>query len=190
MHSPTTLAALALLASLALASGCDSGSGDDEHADHDEHAEGHATSESESGHAEESAGDTHGSATGETEGGDCAAETRDDAFAVGLSKSGSLVTATFVSSDPAPPIKGDNTWVLDFTDAQGMPLVDVEMVVIPMMPDHGHGTPINAVVTATETPGRYEVTPVNLFMAGYWEITFDLTVAGQADALMFGFCVE
>lgn len=183
MHS-TPLATLALLASLVLASGCDSGSGDDEH------AEGHASSESESGHAEESAGDTHGSETGETEGGDCAAETRDDAFAVGLSKSGSLVTATFVSSDPAPPIKGDNTWVLDFTDAQGMPLADLEIVVTPMMPDHGHGTPINAVVTATDTAGRYEVTPVNLFMAGYWEITFDITVAGQADTLMFGFCVE
>lgn len=187
MHSPTTLTALALLASLALASGCDSGSGDDEQA---EHAEGHASSESESGHAEESAGDTHGSETSETEGSDCAAETRDDAFAVGLSKSGSLVTATFVSSDPAPPIKGDNTWVLDFTDAQGMPLADLEMVVTPMMPDHGHGTPINAVVTPTDTAGRYEVTPVNLFMAGFWEITFDITVAGQADALMFGFCVE
>lgn len=187
MHS-TPLATLVLLASLALASGCDSGSGDDEQA---EHAEGHATeSESESGHAEESAGDTHGSETGETEGGDCAAETRDDEFAVGLSKSGSLVTATFVSSDPAPPIKGDNTWVLDFTDAQGMPLADLEIVVTPMMPDHGHGTPINAVVTATDTAGRYEVTPVNLFMAGLWEITFDITVAGQADSLMFGFCVE
>jgi hypothetical protein len=185
MHSPTQLAALALLASLALASGgCDSGSGDDEH------AEGHATSESESGHAtSESAGDTHGE-TAETEGGDCAAETRDDAFAIGLSKSGSLVTATFVSSNPAPPIKGDNTWVLDFSDAQGMPLTDLEMVVTPMMPDHGHGTPVNAIVTASDTAGRYEVTPVNLFMAGYWEITFDITVAGQADSLMFGFCVE
>lgn len=186
MHS-TPLATLVLLASLALASGCDSGSGDDEQAEQAEHAEGHASSESESGHAEESAGDTHGS---ETEGGDCAAETRDDEFAVGLSKSGSLVTATFVSSDPAPPIKGDNTWVLDFTDAQGMPLADLEIVVTPMMPDHGHGTPINAVVTATDTAGRYEVTPVNLFMAGLWEITFDITVAGQADSLMFGFCVE
>lgn len=177
--------ALASFATLALASSaCDSGGGDDEHADT------HTASETDT-HVEESDADTHdASETSETEGGDCAAETRDDEFALGLSKSGSLVTATFVSSDPAPPFKGDNAWVLDFTDAQGMPLADLEMVVTPMMPDHGHGTPVNAVVTATDMAGRYEVTPVNLFMAGYWEITFDVTVAGQQDSLMFGFCVE
>jgi hypothetical protein len=65
------------------------------------------------------------------------------------------------------------------------------MVAIPMMPDHGHGTPINAIVTALDEPGRYEITPVNLFMTGYWAITIDVTLTGgEQDSLMFGFCVE
>jgi hypothetical protein len=168
--------ALVFVASLALL-GCDSG-GDDGHA---EHADDSSSSQ----------GDTHGE-TGETGGeGVCAVETRDDAFAIGLSKSGSLVRATFVSSDPAPPIKGDNSWVLDFTDLDGAPLTDLSMVAIPMMPDHGHGTPINAIVTALDEPGRYEITPVNLFMTGYWAITIDVTLTGgEQDSLMFGFCVE
>lgn len=167
--------ALVLVASLALF-GCDSGHEDDhEHADH-------STS-------------THGETHGETEetGGEsvCEVETRDDAFAIGLSKSGSLVRATFVSSDPAPPIKGDNAWVLDFTDLSGAPLADLTLVAVPKMPDHGHGTPINAIVTPLADPGRYEITPVNLFMTGYWETTIEVTLAGgEQDSLMFGFCVE
>jgi hypothetical protein len=166
--------ALLLLASLALL-GCDRG-GDDGNAEQ----------------ASDASSDTHGETHGETGGeGVCAVETRDDDFAIGLSKSGSLVRATFVSADPAPLIKGDNTWVLDFTDLEGAPLVGLTIVVVPMMPDHGHGTPINAVVTELEQPGRYEITPVNLFMTGYWESTFDITLAGgEQDSLMFGFCVE
>lgn len=142
-------------------------------------------------HAEEGHGtDTHAESETGAEGG-CAAETRDDSFAIGLSKSGSLVRATFVSSDPAPPIKGDNTWVLDFTDLDGAPLVDATIVAVPMMPDHGHGTPINAVVTALAEPGRYEITPVNLFMTGLWQTTIDITLTGgEQDSLMFAFCVE
>jgi YtkA-like len=154
--------------------------------------------ESDAEHGSDAPADTHGEThgdsddTGDTGGeGVCAVETRDDDFAVGLSKSGSLTRATFVSANPAPLIKGDNTWVLDFTDLDGAPLVGLTVVVVPMMPDHGHGTPINAVVTELEQPGRYEVTPVNLFMTGYWESTFDITLAGgEQDSLMFGFCVE
>jgi hypothetical protein len=177
--------ALVLLASLALLGcGSDDGGGD---AGDDGNAE----------HADDSSTDAHGETgetaeTGETGGESvCAVETRDDDFAIGLSKSGSLVRAAFVSADPAPLIKGDNTWVLDFTDLDGAPLVGLTIVVVPMMPDHGHGTPINAVVTELEQAGRYEVTPVNLFMTGYWETTFDITLAGgEHDSLMFGFCVE
>lgn len=168
--------ALVFVASLALL-GCDSG-GEDGEAEHAEH--------SSSTH-----GDTHGE-TGETGGESvCEVETRDDPFAIGLSKSGALVRATFVSSDPAPPIKGDNTWVLDFTNLDGAPLADLTLVAIPMMPDHNHGTPINAIVTALDEPGRYQITPVNLFMTGYWETTINVTLAGgEQDSLMFGFCVE
>ncbi|KIG19020.1 hypothetical protein DB30_05924 [Enhygromyxa salina] len=144
------------------------------------HEDGH-----EDGHEEGHEGEHE---DGEEEG--CAAETRADTYAVGLSKSGSFVTASFVSADPAPPVKGDNSWVLSFSDADGEPLDGLEIVVTPMMPDHGHGTAIVAEVSPTGTPGEYDVAPVNLHMTGYWEIAFDVTAADQQDSVMFGFCVE
>ena len=42
-----------------------------------------------------------------------------------------------------------------------------------------------------EAPGQYALSPVNLFMTGYWEISLELTLAdGETDSLMFGFCVD
>jgi YtkA-like len=179
------LVLLGALASFA----CDKG--DDEGDDGHSHDTGEtATDSHDTGETATDSHDTGETAT-DTEASDCAAETRDDEFSIGLSKSGTAVQATFVSADPAPPIKGDNTWVIDFADLEGQPLADLGIVAIPMMPDHGHGTPVSAVVTALDTPGQYEITPVNLFMSGYWEITFELTLAGgEQDSLMFGFCVE
>lgn len=156
--------------------------------------DGQGTCQNDHGHAGAtgSTGDTGASETGphdETATG-CAAEDRDDTFAIGLSKSGVTVTATFVSADPAPPIKGDNTWVLSFADAMGAPLDGLTISVVPMMPDHGHGTPVVAEVSPTGNPGEYQVTPVNLFMAGYWQVDFELSTTDMQDTLMFGFCVE
>lgn len=176
MHLASRWLPLVLLGPLALFA-CES--------DPDSSADDHADDHGDTGEPAES-GDTH-----DEEQGDCAAETRDDEFALGLSKTGALVEASFVSADPAPPIKGDNTWLIEFHDLGGQPLSDLDVVAIPMMPDHGHGTTINAEVTAMQTPGHYEITPVNLFMTGYWEITFEVTLAGgEQDSLMFGFCVE
>jgi hypothetical protein len=126
----------------------------------------------------------------DTEESGCAVETRDDDYAVGLSKVGTFVTATFVSADPAPPARGDNSWVLSFVDSGGAPLDGLEIAVTPTMPDHGHGTPVAAVVAPTGDAGQYGVAPVNLFMVGYWEITFEITQGDMQDSLVFGFCVE
>ena len=144
------------------------------------------------GHTSESeGGETHGETHGDTEEeGACEGETRADEFALGLSKTGASITATFVSADPAPPIKGDNSWVLTFTDEADAPLDGLEIVVTPMMPDHGHGTPVEVVVSATGNPGEYSLSPVNLFMTGYWETTLDITLDQEQDAVTFGFCVE
>ena len=167
--------------------GCDGG--DDGDADsHDSHDSHHAGTDTDTGGSE-----THGHETGDT--GDseqtCATEDRDDDFAIGLSKTGEYVVATFVSANPAPPIKGDNTWTLEFEDLAGEPVEGLTIVAVPMMPDHGHGTPVNAEVTVMPTPGQYELSPVNLFMTGYWEITLELTLPeGETDTVMFGFCVE
>ena len=151
-------------------------------------SEGQDSEEGQETEGQDSASDTQGEEDPDSE---CAAETRDDEFAIGLAKSGEMVNAAFVSADPAPPFKGNNAWVIDFSDMDGQPLDNLDIVVIPMMPDHGHGTPVEAVVTATGEPGRYEITPVNLFMTGYWEVNMELTLSGgEQDFLMFGFCVE
>jgi len=127
---------------------------------------------------------------GDTEASGCASETRDDDFAVGLSKSGTMITATFVSAEPNPPALGDNGWVMTFTAIDGTTLDSPQITVTPTMPDHGHGTPIEAVVTATENANEYSVTPVNLFMAGLWEVAFDVSVGEDQDTVTFAFCVE
>jgi hypothetical protein len=122
---------------------------------------------------------------------DCAAETRDDEFAIGLSKAGTTAAITFVAADPAPPALDDNTWTVVVSDLDGQPLADASITaVIPRMPDHGHGTPIEALVSATDNPGEFTISPVNLFMAGFWEISFDLELAGTSEQVVFGFCVE
>lgn len=127
---------------------------------------------------------------GDTAASGCAAETRADDFAVGISKSGTLITASFVSAEPAPPALDDNTWVMTFTNLDGTSLDSPTIVVTPTMPDHGHGTPIEAVVTATGNPDEYSITPVNLFMAGLWEVAFDVSVGEDQDTVTFAFCVE
>jgi subtilisin family serine protease len=87
---------------------------------------------------------------------------------------------------------GDNTWTVAITDVDGQPLADASFTAItPFMPDHGHGTPVEAIATATANPGEFTLTPVNLFMAGLWEVTLDIDAGGgTTDAVVFAFCVE
>jgi subtilisin family serine protease len=130
--------------------------------------------------------DEHSNETGDTHGSDCDEETRDDEYMVGLSKSGSALTVTFVSANPAPPALGDNNWTVTLSDSSaGI------TAVTPFMPDHGHGTAVEAIITATDNAGEWTLSPVNLYMAGLWEVTIDLiTQAGTTDQVVFSFCVE
>jgi hypothetical protein len=95
-----------------------------------------------------------------------------------------------VSSDPGPPIKGNNTWVVRVLDSANQPVPGATLTVRPYMPDHGHGTPI--VVMPTETsPGTYTLSPVNLFMSGLWQVTIDVSApGGVSDSGVFSFCAE
>jgi len=68
----------------------------------------------------------------------------------------------------------------------------MSITVSPYMPDHRHGT--TAVGVTAAGAGTYRIYPLNLYMAGYWEITFNLTdtSAGDApvtDSAMFPICV-
>jgi hypothetical protein len=142
--------------------GCDSGNADDEHGE-----------------------------TGEPTA-DCANEARADDFAIGLSKSGTAATVTFMAADPAPPAIGDNTWTVAIADVGGQPLPDATITAVtPFMPDHGHGTAVEAFATPGDNAGEFILTPVNLHMAGLWEVTLDLDLGANAtDQVVFSICVE
>ena len=122
---------------------------------------------------------------------DCTVETRADMFSAGMMKVGSQGKLTFklMSSTPAPPSRGDNTWQVDIVDGGGAAVTGAAVVVTPFMPDHNHGTGIKAVVTEPSA-GHYQVTPVNLWMPGLWQVTVRATPSGgTADAAVFSFCI-
>lgn len=122
---------------------------------------------------------------------DCDSETRDDAFFAGMAKTGAAgVEVVVVESTPAPPGRGDNTFILDLVDDAGDAMADATFELRPFMPDHNHGTGIRSEVTPdAEVPGRYAVAPVNLWMPGFWEVNVEIT-APTADALVFRFCIS
>ena len=122
----------------------------------------------------------------------CQIDQRDEEFTAGMHKTGDNgITFTLVSSDPAPPARNDNDWVVDIADDTG-PLVGATVTVKPFMPDHNHGTSIPAQISET-SDGEYAIDRVNLPMPGIWEITLSATPAGggaaDKDSVVFTFCV-
>ncbi|HVV86196.1 MAG TPA: FixH family protein [Kofleriaceae bacterium] len=121
----------------------------------------------------------------------CEADTRDEQFLAGMQKEGpGGVQVTLAAAMPAPPGRDDNTWDVDLAMA-GAPLTGAAVKVTPYMPDHRHGTSVQVVVTPDpDVPGRYELSPINLWMPGLWEITIDVTPAGGTrDSVVFRFCI-
>lgn len=121
----------------------------------------------------------------------CEAETRDEQFLAGMQKQapgGTLVA--LAEAMPAPPGRDDNTWSIDVSKS-GAALAGATVKVTPFMPDHRHGTSVPVVVTPDPaTPGRYQLSPINLWMPGLWEITIDVTPAGGTrDSVVFRFCI-
>ena len=121
----------------------------------------------------------------------CSTESRAGSFELGLSESGAAgYTATLMEASPFPVSRDDNDWTLELTDAGDNPAGGLDLVFDPQMPDHGHGTPVRATVTETDA-GTYEVTRINLWMPGYWEIGVDVRDGDQTvDTLMFRVCVD
>jgi len=121
----------------------------------------------------------------------CAAETRADAFVLGLAKAlPNGLVVRLVAATPAPPAKGDNTWTVEIVDAAGKPVSGATVAVVPFMPDHGHGTAVAPTVTPEAAPGKYLISKMNLPMAGYWDITLSVTVSGAKGEVRFGICID
>jgi hypothetical protein len=126
---------------------------------------------------------------------DCTNDPRADTFVVGLDKHGQSGNLDFVleTADPAPPARGDNTWVVEVNamaaGVVGSPMTGVTMAATPFMPDHQHGTPIPVKITAMATAGQYQLSPVNMWMPGYWETTIQAQAGSTTDTVVFKFCV-
>jgi YtkA-like len=123
----------------------------------------------------------------------CALETRDDDFGIGLTKTGDSNMLQFTLRDavPAPPIRGDNTWVIEVasTGVAGAPVDGADIVATPFMPDHGHPSAKTVKIEAMPEAGQYQLSPVNFWMPGLWETTLEVTSPGGNDAVVFRFCI-
>jgi hypothetical protein len=120
----------------------------------------------------------------------CDTVTDDDDFVIGLHKDGDggLLGFTLMSGDPAPPIRGDNSWVIQ-VDAGGTPVSGAAITVTPFMPQHGHGAGKTVLVQEMPDAGQYQLSPVNLWMPGVWETTIDATTESGEDQVVFRFCI-
>lgn len=98
-----------------------------------------------------------------------------------------------MSIDPAPPARGDNTWVVQLNSMAsgvvGDPMDGATLKVSPFMPSHQHGTPVEVEITPTGDPGQYQLSPVNLWMPGVWETTISATSGTTTDHAVYRFCI-
>jgi hypothetical protein len=130
--------------------------------------------------------------TGNQNQGICANETRGDTFQAGMEKTSTnkQYRVALVQGSPAPPKRDENTWTIKIMDAAGNPVSKASLVVKPSMPDHSHA-PVPATVSAMSDVGMYEITKLNLFMPGFWQVDIAITNdQGQSDNVDFGFCIE
>ena len=136
-----------------------------------------------------------GSTTPDAEVVNCATETRDDTFVVGLEKAGDagMLDYKLISADPAPPARNDNTWVIQINAMSGgvvgAPVTGATVGVTPFMPDHQHGAGKRVVITPLADPGQYQLSPINMWMPGLWETAIDAQSASGNDTVVFRFCI-
>jgi hypothetical protein len=104
---------------------------------------------------------------------------------VTATSSGGTFQATLVSNQPGypvdggapaatgPEVRGVNTWLVAIADGTGAPVDGLTVGASPYMPDHLHGSTVAPQTTAVGS-GHYVVSPLYLYMTGYWEVTLTL----------------
>jgi len=119
----------------------------------------------------------------------CVNDKRADTYTANLAKAGKAqkVNATLTADDPAPPARGLNHWTVRLTDATGAPVTGA-LTVKPYMPDHGHPSSTQPVVTS-KGDGTYDIAAINLFMPGLWQVTLS-TDGPSADDVVYSFCIQ
>ena len=114
-----------------------------------------------------------------------------DTYVAGLAKVGEIYTVSLIESQPIPKDTGLYTWVVELSDAGGDPVIGATIVAEPTMPDHGHGTfPPTTEAIALETPGHYELTDMDLFMPGVWQVEIFIDVDDDSDGVIYNFDLE
>jgi hypothetical protein len=116
-------------------------------------------------------------------------------FTLGMSASGrdGKITASLRDASSAPPTRYFNDWTLAFSDADGAPLEDVEIILArAYMRVHGHyGTPDPTLHQLADEPSVFELQRLNLFMRGPWEVQLILKSDSLGeDHVVFDVCVE
>jgi hypothetical protein len=137
---------------------------------------------------------------------DCSKETRAQPYAPGtavMSADGQF-KVTLVDNRPGTAdennplgtwVKGSNTWKITVQDKSGTAIDGLSIEAVPRMPDHGHGTSITPVTTDAGA-GQYTISPLYLYMGGYWQITLnirnssvDAGVSIVPDSAVFNVCI-
>ena len=128
----------------------------------------------------------------------CDTETRAMPYEPGMQvqSSADKFTVKLLQSQPGPPIKGVNTWQVEVDEtATGGALDNLDISILPWMPDHGHGTMVPVVVTpmASTGVGEYKLDPLYLYMSGLWQIKFTIVgtmvEGGTTDVAVISVCI-
>jgi hypothetical protein len=125
----------------------------------------------------------------------CTSDSRVDVYTANLKKTGQRGVATFtlVESQPAPPARGTNVLKLK-VDMDGTPVTG-DLFAGLKMPDHGHPTSVQPVVTFDPSTSTYTIDPAFLFMPGVWRLQFDAYSAASdagppLDTGVYYFCIQ
>jgi hypothetical protein len=121
----------------------------------------------------------------------CETEDRAVAYEPNLTRTSAsgTYTAVLVAADPAPPAKGNNMWTVEIRDANQMPVDGLTITPSALMIDHGHPPAVKPKAAALGN-GQYTIMPLDLFMAGYWEVTLAWQPEGGArETIVFNICV-
>jgi hypothetical protein len=80
---------------------------------------------------------------------------------------------------PQPPAVGSAAAELTMIDSStGLPIPGLAVTVVPWMPAHGHGSPVQPGVLEKDT-GVFVADPIYLFMPGSWQLR--TTIGGAVD---------
>jgi hypothetical protein len=120
-------------------------------------------------------------------------------YEAGMAQKGTSGALTFelVSATGGSISQGIDTWTIKITDASCSPVDGATVTIKAWMPQHNHGW--LAATSTGEGGGVYDIGNLDIFMDGFWQITFTATASvaldgGAAtsvtDSTVFSFCVD